>query len=199
MGLELIGKKISLVGLESEHLDALATFSTDPEIWKFLSVSLNSKEDIYIWYEQAKAAEKEGKVIPFVIRDNRTSEIIGSTRLFDVDNRHKTAEIGWTWLNPKCFGQKINLEAKLLLLTYSFEMMCLNRVQFKTDITNTRSQKALQKIGAKFEGILRNHKIRRDGSPGNSMVYSIIISEWPEAKKMIALKLSENSVNGENN
>ena len=194
MGLELIGKKISLVGLESEHLDALATFSTDLEIWKFLSVSLNTKDDIYNWYEQAKAAEKEGKVIPFVIRDNRTSEIIGSTRLFDVDNRHKTAEMGWTWLNPKCFGQKINLEAKLLLLTYSFETMCLNRVQFKTDITNTRSQKALQKIGAKFEGILRNHKIRRNGSLGNSIVYSIIISEWPEAKKIIILKLNENEV-----
>jgi RimJ/RimL family protein N-acetyltransferase len=194
MGLELIGNKISLVGLESEHLEALATFSTDPEIWKFLSVSLNSKEDIYQWYDQAKAAEKEGKVIPFVIRDNKTAEIMGSTRLFDVDTRHKTAEMGWTWLNPKFFGQKINLETKLLLLTYSFETMCLNRVQFKTDITNSRSQKALQKIGAKFEGVLRNHKIRRDGSLGNSMVYSIIISEWPETKKLIIFKLNENRV-----
>lgn len=191
MGLELIGNNISLVSLESAHLNNLAAFSTDPEIWKFLSVSLNSKEDVYQWYEEAKAAEKQGKVIPFVIKDNKTAEIIGSTRLFDVDARHKTAEMGWTWLNPKYFGQKINLEAKLLLLTYSFETLCLNRVQFKTDVTNVRSQKALQKIGAKLEGILRNHKIRRDGTLGNSLVYSIIISEWFETKRLLIDKLNE--------
>ncbi|MVT07751.1 GNAT family N-acetyltransferase [Chitinophaga tropicalis] len=194
MSLELIGNRISLVSLESEHLDALALFSTDPEIWKFLSVSLNSREDVDQWYEEAKAAETQGKVIPFVIKENKTAEIIGSTRLFDVDIKHKTAEMGWTWLDPKFFGQKINLEAKLLLLTYSFETLYLNRVQFKTDITNIRSQKALQKIGAKLEGTLRSYRIRRNGSLGDSLVYSIIISEWLEIKESIIKKLEKNFV-----
>jgi RimJ/RimL family protein N-acetyltransferase len=82
----------------------------------------------------------------------------------------------------------------LLLLTYAFETLRLNRIQFKTDETNIRSQKAIQKTGAKFEGILRNHKIRRNGTLGNSLVYSIIISEWPEAKGLIIAKLKEEKI-----
>jgi len=193
MDIELIGKNISLVSLATEHLEALSVFSTDPEIWKYLSVSLESKEEIHQWYDQTKAAEKEGEVIAFVIKDNKTFEILGSTRLFDLDSKHKTAEIGWTWLNPKHFGRNINLEAKLLLLTYAFETLCLNRIQFKTDETNIRSQKAIQKTGAQLEGILRYHKIRRNGTLGNSLVYSIIIDEWPQAKELITARLNRES------
>lgn len=190
MGIEIIGNNISLVSLEFEHLEALSILATDPEIWKYLSVSLESNEEIYKWYEQAKTAEKEGNGKPFVLRDNQTNDILGSIRLLDLDSLHKTAEIG-TWLSPKYFGRRINLEAKLLILTYSFETLHLNRIQFKTDETNLRSQKAIQKIGAKFEGILRNHKIRRNGTLGNSFVYSIISSEWPETKEFIIAKLNE--------
>src|SRR5206468_11586246 len=95
------------------------------------------------------------------------------------------AEIGWTWINPKYFGTKINAEAKLLLFTYAFNILNLNRIQLRADERNLRSRKAILKIGATFEAVLRNFKQRRDGSIGNTYLYSIISSEWELVEKKL--------------
>ena len=120
-----------------------------------------------------------------MIQHIHTREIVGSTRILDLDILNRKAEIGWTWINPKYFGTKINTEAKLLLLNFGFSVLRLNRIQLRADERNIRSRKAILKIGATFEAVLRNFKQRRDGSVGNTYLYSIISSEWGWVEKRL--------------
>lgn len=189
MGRKLIGNAISLVPLETEHIDKLSLFSTDPEIWRYLSMSLDNRDEVQEWCLQRQLGRQDGKILSFVIEDNLTTEVVGYTGIFDLDTRNKIAEVGPTWLNPRYFGHKINLEAKLLLLSHAFEEMKLNRLQFKTDEINLRSQRAILKLDAKLEGVLRSYKIRKDGSLGNYLIYSTIASEWPATKELIKSQL----------
>ena len=130
--------------------------------------------------------------MPFVIVDNATQELIGYTGIFDLDSRNRCGEVGPTWLNPAFFGRKANLEAKLLLLSHGFETMQLGRLQFKIAEINERSQKATLKLGAKLEGVLRNSKVRADGSFADYLLYSIIAGEWPDCKEGIVRALGVN-------
>jgi aminoglycoside 6-adenylyltransferase len=183
----LVGKTISLIPIEEKYLDELLLFSTNPLIWEHLPQEIFSREDLMKWYHQTKEDEATGKAFPFLIQDIQTLEILGSTRILDLDTVNRKAEIGWTWINPIYFGTKINSESKLLLMNYAFDGLKLNRIQFRADERNLRSQRAILKLGATFEGTLRNFKQRRDGSVGNSFLYSIISSEW----KTINEKLRE--------
>jgi aminoglycoside 6-adenylyltransferase len=181
----LKGNTIALIPVEEKYLEELLSFSANPVIWKHLPREIYSREDMLQWYYQAKEDEAAGKAIPFLIQDIQTLEIMGSTRILDLDDANRKAEIGWTWINPKYFGTKVNAEAKLLLLDYAFTKLRLNRIQFRADERNIRSQRAILKIGASFEAVLRNFKQRRDGSVGNGMLYSIISSEWEFVEKKI--------------
>jgi aminoglycoside 6-adenylyltransferase len=185
----LRGNSLSLIPLEEKYLDDLLSFSANPEIWKHLPMEIYSREEIFQWYYQAKDDEAAGKAIPFLIQDNHTLEIMGSTRILDLDDANRKAEIGWTWINPKYFGTKVNTEAKLLLLNYAFSVLGLNRIQFRADERNIRSQRAILKLGASFEAVLRNFKQRRDGSVGNGILYSIISSEWGLIEKKLKEQL----------
>lgn len=112
----------------------------------------------------------------------KTNQIIGSTRFLDIDYQQKRLEIGFTWITPTKWRTPINTECKYLLLKYAFEQLSVNRVQIKTDHENKRSQAAIERLGAKKEGILRNHMIRSNGTIRNTVVYSIIDSEWSDVK-----------------
>ncbi len=114
---------------------------------------------------------------------------MGSTRILDLDAVNRKAEIGWTWINPKYFGTKINTEAKLLLLNYAFTELRLNRIQFRADERNIRSRRAILKLGATFEAELRNFKQRRNGSIGNAFLFSILSSEWKWIEKSLREQL----------
>jgi RimJ/RimL family protein N-acetyltransferase len=145
---------------------------------------------VRIWSTGIKHTRQEadsGKSFHFVTT-SQSGEILGSTRIWEWERTHKRAEIGFTWINPKWFGTNINAEAKLLLLDYAFNTLKLNRVQFRADERNLRSQRAIEKLGATKEALLRNFKFRRDGSTGNVVLYSIISSEWPS----LSLKLRKN-------
>ena len=183
----LRGKSLTLIPVEEKYMDELLLFSADPRIWEHLPLEIFSREEILQWYQQTKEDEATGKTIPFLIQDNQTLEIMGSTRILDLDTINRKAEIGWTWINPKYFGTKINTEAKLLLMNYAFRVLRLNRIQFRADERNVRSRRAILKLGATFEAVLRNFKQRRDGSVGNAFLFSIISSEW----EMIEKKLRE--------
>jgi RimJ/RimL family protein N-acetyltransferase len=119
----------------------------------------------------------------------RTNQIIGTTRLLEIVPNDKKVEIGVTWIAKEFWGSSINLECKLLLLTYCFETLNINRVQFRTKDTNLRSRKAIEKIGGQLEGILRNDKIEPNGIPRNTAFYSILNSEWENAKQNIKNKI----------
>jgi RimJ/RimL family protein N-acetyltransferase len=181
----LKGNSLALIPLEEKYLDELLSFSANPVIWEHLPREIYNRRDILQWYHQAKEDEAAGKAIPFLIQEIHTLEIMGSTRILDLDDVNRKGEIGWTWINPKYFGTKVNAEAKLLLLNYAFTVLGLNRIQFRADERNIRSQRAILKLGATFEAVLRSVKQRRDGSVGNGILYSIISSEWELVEKKI--------------
>ncbi len=184
----LVGEEVSLIPVEERWLEELLSFSADPVIWKHLPIEIYTRADMYNWYKHTRQEADSGKIIPFLIQHTQSGEILGTTRILEWERSHKRAEIGFTWINPKWFGSNINAEAKLLLLDYAFNSMKLNRVQFKADERNLRSQRAIEKLGATKEAVLRNFKFRRDGSVGNVVLYSIISSEWPS----VSLKLKKN-------
>jgi aminoglycoside 6-adenylyltransferase len=185
----LRGKSITLIPVEEKYLDELLSFSADQVIWEHLPNEIYSRGELWQWYQQTKEDEATGKVIPFLIQDIQTLEIMGSTRILDLDTANRKAEIGWTWINPKYFGSKINTEAKLLLMNYAFTALRLNRIQFRADERNERSRRAILKLGATFEAVLRNFKQRRDGSVGNACLYSIISTEWEQIEKRLREQL----------
>ena len=185
----LKGKSLALIPIEEKYLEELLSFSADPVIWKHLPREIYSREELWQWYQQTMEDEASGKAIPFLIQDNQTLEIMGSTRILDLDIINRKAEIGWTWINPKYFGTKINTEAKLLLMDYAFTVLRLNRIQFRADERNIRSRRAILKLGATFEAELRNFKQRRDGSVGNAFLFSILSSEWALIDKRLREQL----------
>jgi RimJ/RimL family protein N-acetyltransferase len=181
----LEGKTIALIPVEEKYMDELLSFSANPSIWEHLPQEIDSRDELMKWYLQTKEDEAGGKAFPFLIQIIHTREIVGSTRILDLDVFNRKAEIGWTWINPKYFGTNINTEAKLLILNFGFRTLGLNRIQLRADERNIRSRKAILKIGATFEAVLRNFKQRRDGTIGNTYLFSIISSEWELIEKKL--------------
>ncbi len=148
-----------------------------------MSMEPTTKETMAEWIVVALKAEERGIEYPFTIFRRHDQKVLGSTRYMDVRPLHRGVEIGTTWYSSKVWGTVVNPECKFLLLRHAFEDWNAVRVQLKTDNNNVHSQNAILKLGAKFEGRLRNHRVRRDGSTGDSMIYSITDREWREGLK----------------
>ncbi|OPC72992.1 GNAT family acetyltransferase [Elizabethkingia miricola] len=191
----LQGTNINLVPLEEKHPEELYTAAADKELWSLIPTDCSERDTFYKTYEFAISERTAGNQYPFVIIHKDTNKIIGSTRLFEIYPADKKLEIGWTWITKDYWGTTINLECKLLLLTYCFETLKTNRVQLKTKDTNFRSRKAIEKIGGIFEGILRKDKIVSDGTTRNAAYYSILDDEWEQAKIKIQKQIVEKNVN----
>ncbi|CAI9684197.1 GNAT family N-acetyltransferase [Elizabethkingia anophelis] len=191
----LQGTSINLVPLEEKHLEELYTAAADKELWAFIPTDCSERDVFYKTYEFAISERTSGNQYPFVIIHKDTNKIIGSTRFFEIYPADKKLEIGWTWITKDYWGTTINLECKLLLLTYCFETLKTNRVQLKTKDTNFRSRKAIEKIGGIFEGILRKDKIVSDGTTRNAAYYSILDDEWEQARIKIQKQIVEKNVN----
>ncbi len=174
---------VKLKPLELSDLQEILETGSYPEIWSHMSTTIEKKEDVNNFVENALRAKDEKTEFPFVIVDKQSGDIIGSTRFMDIDDKHQRLEIGYTWLTPAYWRTAINTNCKYLLLQHCFEHLHLQRVQIKTDHDNIRSQKAIERIGATKEGILRNHMIRKDGTIRHTVMYSITIEEWPQVKK----------------
>jgi len=185
----LNGALVTLLPLEEKHFKALEILATDQKIWEFIPVDMRTPEKRLHAFANALLEREKGSQFAFVIFNKQESKIIGSTRLMNIEENHRKLEIGWTWLHPDYWATAINLECKLLLLTYCFEKLRAIRVQLKTDENNIRSRKAIQKIGAQYEGILRHDWIRDNGTIRNSAYFSIIHSEWENAKEKLATLL----------
>jgi len=134
------------------------------------------------WLDKAVHAESQGREYPFVVVRVEGEHVIGSTRYLDVQEDDRTVEIGWTWYAPDAWGGVVNPEAKYLLMRHAFDDWHAIRVALKTDINNLHSQAAIKKLGARYEGTLRNQRIRPDGSYRDTVVFSVIESEWPSVK-----------------
>jgi RimJ/RimL family protein N-acetyltransferase len=179
-------KNIELRPLQFDMLDELFAVSQDPEIWRLTSVDYSLAENFYPSFSTALKGRDTGKCYPFVICLADSGQIIGTTRLLEIAQEDRKLEIGVTWLNSRYWGSGANTLCKYLLLEYCFEMLCANRVQFRAKAENARSRRALEKIGAVFEGILRKDKIEPGGQARNTAFFSILGDEWPALKPRLA-------------
>jgi len=185
----LTGETVELVPLEKEHFEKLYVAASDKKLWDLIPLDCSVKETFDKAYNFALTERDKGNQYPFVILHKTTREIIGSTRFFEIYPLDKKLEIGWTWIITKYWGTEINFECKLLLLTFCFDILKTRRVQIKTDATNFRSRKAIEKIGGQFEGILRKDKIKENGVSRSAAYYSIIDDEWQDTKQKIITQL----------
>lgn len=181
----LDGTFVRLLPMTREHFPVLQKLAEDKRIWQFYNFDGSCKEKFLKHLEQSLIEKELGTQIPFVIYHIDHDKIIGSTRYMDIQRAHKKLEIGTTWLHPHYWATVINPECKLLLLHHAFEKMGVQRVQLKTDENNIRSRKAILKIGAQYEGTLRNDMIRDNGTTRNSAYYSILNSEWVQVKMQL--------------
>ncbi|HVB24945.1 MAG TPA: GNAT family protein [Ktedonobacteraceae bacterium] len=169
--------------LRMEYASELYDASQDPAIWTYIPVkqprSLLEMEHLIASILQKQS---EGICLPFIITSLDHNCVVGETRYLSIMPHDYGLEIGWTWLTPSAQRSGINTECKYLLLRHAFEDMSAIRVQFKTHHLNTRSQRAIERLGAVKEGVLRNHMIMPDGSYRHSVYYSVIESEWPSIK-----------------
>lgn len=174
---------VKLEPINLSHIEGIIKAASDPVIWEHMSVELLNRESV-IQYVQDGVKKREAKTdYVFVIIDQSTREIVGATSYMDISLQHKRLEIGSTWLSPKVWRTTINTNCKYLLLKYGFEQLGLQRIQIKTGHENIRSQKAIERIGATKEGILRNHMIRKEGTIRHTVMYSIISEEWDQIKE----------------
>jgi RimJ/RimL family protein N-acetyltransferase len=178
----LSGKTVQLDPLTFEHVTALAGVGLEPELWRLQPRAISSVEDMRDYVATALSDQRHGTSVPFVIVHRATEQVIGSTRYMDMAPQHRRLEIGATWLAPAYQRTGANTEAKLLLLTHAFEFMKILRVVFKTELLNTQSRKALERLGAVEEGIFRKHLIAVSGRPRDMVYFSILDSEWPTVK-----------------
>ncbi|TXJ00864.1 MAG: N-acetyltransferase [Chryseobacterium cucumeris] len=187
----LEGETVELITLEKEHFEELYAAASDKELWELIPTDCSEETQFYKTYEFALSERETGNQYPFVIRHKETGKLIGSTRFFEIYPADRKLEIGWTWITKEFWGTAINLECKLLLLTFCFDVLKTNRVQLKTKDDNFRSRKAIEKIGGVFEGILRKDKVLSDGTTRNAAYYSILNDEWAAAKSKIEALIKE--------
>ena len=168
------------------HAEELFAAGSAEAIWTYMPRPvLKSVEDTLGWIQEALAAAAEGSQLPFAIVHRASGKAIGSTRYLDILREHRGLEIGWTWMGTAYQRTPVNTECKSLLLTHAFEELGAVRVQLKTDLRNERSQRAIERIGAVREGVLRKHMLRWDGYIRDTVYYSILASEWLDVKRRL--------------
>ena len=186
----LTGKLVRLEPLSETHIPGLTEAGRDENIWKFMLYGdLTQPENMAGWVRDILGRQAAGTDLPFTVIHLPSGRVAGATRYMEMRPAHKGLEIGGTWYAPEFQRTGVNTECKYLLLQYAFEMMGCIRVQFKADARNERSIRAIERLGAVREGILRNHMILQDGRIRDSVYFSILDKEWTRVKKMLETML----------
>jgi len=185
----LEGKFVRLEPLRDHHVEELAGIAEKLD-WSLFLYPLHSKEDVARRVRDGLKMEEKNEEYAFAVRLKKDGRIIGSTSYMTIVARHKRAEIGSTWYSPDYQGTFVNPESKFLLLRQAFENWGAVRIQLGTHKNNIHSQRAIIRLGAKFEGQLRNYGIMPDGKPRDAMLYSITLSEWPEVKANLIQRIN---------
>lgn len=181
----LTGKQVRLESMSEEHVPGLTAIGLDDSIWEYMLYGqVRSEEDIRRWVRAILSRPD----LPFVAIHLASGRVAGATRYLNITPEFRGLEIGGTWYGLEFQRTAVNTECKYLLLQYAFETLGCIRVQFKTDSRNVRSQRAIERIGAKHEGVLRNHMILPDGRFRHSVFYSILNTEWPQIKEQLEEK-----------
>jgi RimJ/RimL family protein N-acetyltransferase len=186
----LEGHGVRLEPLGPRHHDGLIAAAGDGRLWELWYTSVPDPAGTGAYIEDALAGQRAGHMLPWAVRDLGSDTIVGSTRYHDIVTGVDRVEIGWTWYAASRQRSHINAACKLLLLTHGFETLECELVGFRTDNFNFRSQRAIEALGAKKDGVLRHHYRRRDGSVRDSVMYSILVSEWPPVRRNLEWRLS---------
>jgi len=186
----LEGHGVRLEPLGGAHVDALGAAAADGRLWDLWYTAIPEPAKTQAYIEAALEGQKSGHMLPWVVRELGTGDIVGSTRYHDILPAVDRVEIGYTWYGARWQRSHVNSACKLLLLTHAFEAAGCRVVGLRTDNFNFRSQKAIEALGAKKDGVIRHHQARKDGTVRDSVMYSILLEEWPDVKRHLMLRLA---------
>jgi len=185
----LEGRGIRLEPLEPHHADDLTAATSDGRLWELWFTSVPEPENVGRYIADAKAGLVAGHMLPWAVRDLASGRVIGTTRYHDIVPAIDRVEIGWTWYGLSWQRSHVNTTCKLLLFQHAFETLGCKVVGLRTDNFNFRSQRAIEALGAKRDGVIRHHYSRRDGSVRDSVMYSVLAAEWPDVKRHLVTRL----------
>jgi N-acetyltransferase len=186
----LEGHGIRLEPLAYEHHDELATAAADGRLWELWFTAIPEPEQTRAYIDHALAGQRDGHMLPWAVRELSSGTIVGSTRYHDIVTQIDRVEIGYTWYGKSRQRSHVNTSCKLLLLSHAFDTLGCKVVGLRTDNFNFTSQRAIEALGAKKDGVIRHHLARRDGTVRDSVIYSILASEWPDVKRHLELRLA---------
>lgn len=188
----LVGRRVRLEPLTRDDAEGLVEAGKGVD-WRWMFSSVTSRAEAERYIASSQASREKGDEFAFAVKLGADGRIVGSTRYMDIQPSHRGVEIGGTWYSPEFQGTVVNPECKYLLLRHAFEDWGAVRVQLKTDVRNEKSQRAILKLGARFEGKLRNHRVRPDGTLRDTMMYSITAEEWPEVRAGLVSRVGRQS------
>ncbi|WP_312802298.1 GNAT family N-acetyltransferase [Corynebacterium variabile] len=186
---ELTGEIVRLEPLSHDHAAGLVEATKDGELWKLWYTSVPMPDGMEAEIDRRLALQDAGTMIPFVTRDLRSGKVIGMTTYMNIDADLPRVEIGSTWNAESAQGSGTNAESKLLLLAHAFEVWDCPAVEFRTSWHNRQSRAAIEKLGAKLDGVLRQHTRTSDGSLRDTCVYSVVQAEWPQVRASLRFRL----------
>jgi RimJ/RimL family protein N-acetyltransferase len=187
---ELRGERVALEPLSARHLSGLAAAIEDGQLWKIPVTLVPRPEELNDFLRQAEERYETQQERAFATIDLASGTIVGSTRFMAINRHNRRVEIGFTFLAQRWQRSYVNTEAKYLMLRHAFEVWACNRVEFLTDVLNAKSRTAILRLGAKEEGVMRSHMIMRDGRIRDSVLYSVIASEWPTVRSGLEAKVA---------
>ncbi|MCI0389395.1 MAG: GNAT family N-acetyltransferase [Acidobacteria bacterium] len=186
----LEGHGVRLEPLAYEHQDGLSVAAADGKLWELWFTAVPEPEQTRAYIAAALAGQRDGHMLPWAVRESTSGTIIGSTRYHDIVPAIDRVEIGYTWYGKRWQRSHVNTSCKLLLLAHAFETLGCKVVGLRTDNFNFASQRAIEALGAKKDGVIRHHLARRDGTVRDSVIYSILANEWPDVKRHLELRLA---------
>lgn len=185
----LFGRQVRLEPMHADHETGLQEAAADGELWRLRVTSVPEPEQTAMYIANALMGQQDGTMLPFVVRLNSTGKLIGSTRYHDILPDVDRVEIGYTWYARSMQRTAVNTECKLLLMTHAFEALGCAVVGLRTDNFNFASQRAIERLGARKDGVIRHNARRRDGTVRDTVMYSIVAGEWPEVKAQLQWQL----------
>lgn len=185
----LENERVKLTLLSLENYKALLTVAQEKDLIQYSPSKINTPEDLRAYVQVAVDGFYNKTIIPFIIYDKQIEAYVGSTRFGLIHWKNKVLHIGWTWISKSVQGTGLNKQMKYLMLKYAFETLDFDKVEFRIDERNLRSRKAVEKIGATLEGILRKDTLMKDGFKRSTCCYGILKEEWPKIKETVFLKI----------
>jgi len=192
----LEGGGIRLEPLTEDHHEGLVAAAADGRLWELWFTSVPPPDGMRAYMAAALQGQRDGHMMPWVVRDSGSGAVLGSTRYHDIVREIDRVEIGYTWYSESRQRTHVNTACKRLLLAHAFDTLGCQVVGLRTDNFNFRSQRAIEALGAKKDGVLRHHTMRRDGTVRDTVIYSILAAEWPDVRRHLDLRLARQGTRG---